>query len=311
MRVKRGLVWCVTVLTLFSPRAAICAVETFRVATYNLENYIDEPNATRPQPKSSIARAKIRQCSRGLTPDVLALQEMGSLGALQELRASLKSEGLEFPFWELVSGVDTNIHIAVLSRLPIVARRPHTNDTFLVGRRRASVSRGFAEVDIEVNPACKFTLLVAHLKSLRPVPVGDEADLRLEEARILRGIINDRLTTATDANLVVCGDFNDTQDSAPLKEIIGRGKLKLVDTRPAERSADSLSPPNAIPDLRNVTWTYHFSKNDTFSRVDYMLLSPGMSRSWVTNETFVLALPDWGLASDHRPLAATFRAGSR
>jgi endonuclease/exonuclease/phosphatase family metal-dependent hydrolase len=33
-----------------------------------------------------------------------------------------------------------------------------------------------------------------------------------------------------------------------------------------------------------------------------------MAREWVTNETWVLALPNWGVASDHRPLVATFEA---
>jgi endonuclease/exonuclease/phosphatase family metal-dependent hydrolase len=30
----------------------------------------------------------------------------------------------------------------------------------------------------------------------------------------------------------------------------------------------------------------------------------------VTNETYVLAAPNWGVASDHRPLVATFRTDS-
>ena len=33
-----------------------------------------------------------------------------------------------------------------------------------------------------------------------------------------------------------------------------------------------------------------------------------MAREWVTNETCVLALPNWGVASDHRPIVAAFDA---
>jgi endonuclease/exonuclease/phosphatase family metal-dependent hydrolase len=40
--------------------------------------------------------------------------------------------------------------------------------------------------------------------------------------------------------------------------------------------------------------------------VDYILLSHAMARHLDPAETRVLALPDWGLASDHRPLVATF-----
>src|SRR6202142_589775 len=104
---------------------------TFRVATYNVENYLDQPTEPRPQPKSAAARAKVRESIRALNPDVLALEEMGGLSAFMELRGSLKAEGLDFPYWELVSSEDTNIHVAVLSKLPIVARRSHTNEVFL------------------------------------------------------------------------------------------------------------------------------------------------------------------------------------
>jgi endonuclease/exonuclease/phosphatase family metal-dependent hydrolase len=287
------------------------AADTFRVATYNVENYLDQPTATRAQPKSAAAKAKIRESIRALNPDVLALEEMGSVSALQELRGSLRAEGLDFPHWEHVAGFDTNIHVAVLSKFPIVARRPHTNDNFLLNGRRFSVSRGFAEVDIQVNPAYTFTLIAAHLKSRRPVPAADEAELRLEEAKILRGIINERLTAKPDANLVVLGDFNDTKDSAAAKEVIGRGRFKLVDTRPAERNGDNAPNPNPAFEPRNVTWTYHYGKEDTYSRVDYILLSPGMAREWVTNQTCVLTLPNWGVGSDHRPLVAAFEAANK
>ena len=47
---------------------------------------------------------------------------------------------------------------------------------------------------------------------------------------------------------------------------------------------------------------------DTYSRIDYICLSHGMPREWVTNETYVLTATNWGVASDHRPLVATFEA---
>jgi len=52
------------------------AADTFRVATYNIENYLDQPTESRPYVKSSEARAKVRESIRTLNPDVLALEEM-------------------------------------------------------------------------------------------------------------------------------------------------------------------------------------------------------------------------------------------
>lgn len=284
--------------------------ETFRVATYNVESYLAEATETRSA-KSAEAKAKVRESIRALKPDVLALQEMGGTNALLELRDSLKAEGLDLPYWEHVAGFDTNIHVAILSKFPFTARRPHTDDSFLLSGRRFRVSRGFAEVDVRVNPNCSFTLITAHLKSRRPVPEADQAELRLEEAKLLREKIDARLAANPNARLVVLGDLNDTKDSASTRAVIGRGKRKLVDTRPAERNGDNAPTMSPAREPRNVTWTHYYAKEDSYSRIDYILLSPGLAREWVTNETYVLTLPNWGLGSDHRPLVATFEMGEK
>jgi endonuclease/exonuclease/phosphatase family metal-dependent hydrolase len=278
---------------------------TFRVVTYNVEGYLEAAAPGRPA-KRPESKRKVSEAIRALAPDVLALQEIGGTNALFELRDALKQEGLDLAQWELVDGADTNINVAVLSRFPFTARRPHTQESFLLGGRRFHLSRGIAEVDVQVNAGYKFTLIAAHLKSRRLVPQADEAEVRLEEARILRQKIDLRLAAEPEANLVVLGDLNDTQDSASTKLILGRGRTKLIDTRPAERvePADSSSNPERA--ARKVTWTHFFAKDDVYSRIDYILISPGMANEWVRQETYALTMPDWGVASDHRPILATF-----
>src|SRR2546430_4302639 len=54
--------------------------------------------------------------------------------------------------------------------------------------------------------------LAAHLKSRREVPEADEAELREQEAIVLRGIIDARLKANPAANLIVLGDFNDRSE---------------------------------------------------------------------------------------------------
>ena len=296
---------CLVAATLFY--SAAFAADTFRVAAYNLENYLAAPTESRPHPKSPEAKKKIRESIIAINPDVLALEEMGGTNALLELRASLKAEGCDFPFWEHVGGFDTNIHVAVLSRLPIVARSPHADENFLLDGQRFRVSRGFGEVEIQAATNFNFTLLVAHLKSRRPVPQANEGDLRLQEAKILRGIIDEKFSKNPDARLVVLGDFNDLKNSEPVKTIIGRGKTKLTDTRPAERNGDTASNENPRYEPHKITWTHHYGVEDSYSRIDYIFLSHAMTGRWLKDETYIATIPNWGVGSDHRPITAAFR----
>lgn len=288
---------------------AIAASGTFTVATYNLENYLIAPKETR-QAKPIEARARIQETLKTLNADVLALQEVGGTAALAELRTALEKEGLNYPQWEIVEGPDPFLNIAILSRYPIVARRPHPDESFLLNGRLFKVSRGFAEVDIKINARYVFTLMTTHLKSRRPVPQAGEADLREQEALRLREIIDTRLAANPALNLVVCGDFNDLKSSLSTRSLIGQGKTALVDLRPAEQVSDTGENPGGSRSLRHVTWTYFYAKEDTYSRIDFILTSRSMARDCYRKETSVLALPHWGEASDHRPIIATFFAGN-
>jgi endonuclease/exonuclease/phosphatase family metal-dependent hydrolase len=289
---------------------AIGAADSFTVATYNLENYLLENQGNRTA-KSAASKAKIRESLKALSPDVLAVQEIGGTNALLELVSTLRAEGLDYPHWEFVPGFDTNIQVAVLSRFPLSTRRPHSRESFLLNGRRFFTSRGIAEVEIRVNPSYSFTLINAHLKSKRAVGVADETELREQEAQRLREIIDARLAANPRLNLLVVGDFNDSKTANSTKVILGRGARALWDIRPAERNGDDQPNPNPAFPPRNITWTHYFAKDDVYSRIDYLLVSQGMAREWDSTGTYVLALPNWAVGSDHRPIIARFQAKER
>ena len=153
------------------------AQQIFRVATYNVENYILEPIQNRPL-KTKLARAKVVESILAAKPDVIALQEMGKKTALVKLQATLKAKGLNLPHMEHLSAFDPAIHVAFLSRYPFKKITRHDNESFLLNGRRLHVSRGFAEVRIAIGDY-SFSLITAHLKSKRKVSVADEAEMRL------------------------------------------------------------------------------------------------------------------------------------
>ena len=281
--------------------------QTFlRIASYNVENYL-KGTAPKGREKSAVSKAAVRESIRVINPDVLALQEMGDLDALGELRDSLRAEGCDFPHWEHITGCDADIHLAILSKFPFAARRPHNDESFLLHGRRFCVRRGFGEVDIEAAPGFAFTLITAHLKSANPAPEADEAELRLAEARLLREKIEARLAAAPETRLVVLGDFNDTPDSPVVRALIGPETNQLIDTRPAEGNGQALVRPGDAGAGRTIAWTNYHPREDTYARIDYVLVSRSLARDWLPGESYVLALPTWGIASDHRPVVAAFR----
>ncbi len=286
----------------------MAAADTFTVASFNVENYFLYKFGTR-KAKPAASRAKVREAILKIKPDVLALQEIGRRAALDELVAGLKAKGLSYPHIEWVQGPDPAIHLVVLSRFPIESRKAHSKVPYLLDRQRFEVSRGFGEVTIRVNANYKFTLLNAHLKSKRPVPRASEAEMRLSEARELRRIIEARLKANPNANLLVVGDLNDSPNRPPIRTLLGSKAPKLVDLRPFERNGDRAPHPTNTKFIpRRVAWTSFFWKEDSYSRFDYLIASAGLNRELHRAGTYVHAMADWGLASDHRPVVAEFFA---
>ena len=272
----------------------------FTAATYNLEFYVDAPTLGN-EPKSEPSRSIIRQSIRAMNPDLVALQEVGSTNALLELRAALKKEGLDFPHWQHVQGWDTNLHVAFLSKHPFTAIRHHTRESYLHRGRRFHVLRGFGEVELEFEKR-RLTFITTHLKSKRQTAEADQQEIRLEEARLLREKIDQHLQRNPQAHLIVLGDFNDGVGTPVYQTLLGRGKTRLIDTRPHERNGDSLPNPNPRYEPRRIVWTHYYAKEELYSRIDMILLSPSLQKYYRPDQSYVLALKDWGTASDHRPV---------
>ena len=159
---------CLLLAALWCPQ--FVHANSIRLATYNLNNYLamDRHVGTvwRPSyPKPEAAKTVIRQVIRQALPDILAVQEIGTLPFLEELRADLGQEGVHYPYAIHLAGADQVRHVAVLSKFPPVAVVKHNDLDFKYQNSRKRVKRGMLELMFERSDSSVFKLFVVHLKS--------------------------------------------------------------------------------------------------------------------------------------------------
>jgi len=279
------------------PRAAVPrATGDFSVATYNLQRYglhDRTGDGQRTDPKPPAERAAVAETIARLRPDVLAIQEIGHPGMLDQLLDDLRQRGCEYPYHDYLRRGVSEMNLALLSRFPIAASRHRLMDVYTIGGTTQSVLRGFLEADLDLGGGERLTIWIAHLKSRVFHPLG-QTEMRRNEARLLANYVRQALRSAPNSALIVAGDLNDTFNSAPLRLLRGaEDGPQLVDLRPAEE-------PGGV-------WTYFNRSEDSYERIDYLLASPGLARRLRPNSCRVYRAPPAADASDHRPVIAVFR----
>lgn len=274
--------------------------ETLTIATYNVENYTlanrMTPAGYRPDyPKPEEAKRALRAVIRSLNADVLALQEMGGRGFLEELRRDLATEGLIYPHAEILEAGEEPRHVAVLSRRPFESVRAHRDLAFRHGGRQETVKRGMLELGF-ATPDGTLTLFVVHLKSRYTDEAGDpmSAARRVGEAEAVRDRILTVFPQPEQARFVIAGDFNDGPASRTMRAIQTRGRTTISELLPAE-------------DSRGETWTHRYRKEDSYTRVDHLLISPSpaLRAQLRGGKAQIVDVPDVSGASDHRPVVVT------
>lgn len=272
--------------------------DALTIATYNVENYGPANRMTadgfRPNyPKPEEEKQALRQVLRAMDADVLVLQEMGPAEYLEELQRDLAAEGLVYPHRFLAVAADTERHVALLSRLPLV-RVQTLEPSHRYFRKLEPVKRGvlFAEVQTSRGPLALFGL---HLKSRRTERKDDPEgrEQRAGEAAAARDAMLKLFPDPAKARFLVLGDLNDVKTSRALRLLQKRGDLKVCESVSAV-------------DSRKEVWTYFYAREDTYSRIDYVLASPAL-RPDVLGDGRVYDGPGVEDASDHRPVLVYVR----
>lgn len=276
--------------------------ETLTVATYNVENYVAADRMVdgvyrKEYPKSEAAKQALRATIRGMNADVIALQEMGPRPYLDELRRDLAHDGLDYPYAELLEAADPERHVAVLSRRPFKAVRRHVDLSFVYFGKKELVKRGLLEVRLATEGG-ELTLFVVHLKSRFTDRADDplSAIRRAEEAEAVRERVLNIFPKPSEARFAILGDCNDVRASKPLRLLMQRGKTAIAEMLHAV-------------DSRGEAWTHFYRKEDSYSRVDYVLVSPALNALIPAPVARIYDARETSVASDHRPVVATFVLG--
>ena len=276
------------------------AADELTVMTWNVENYVAEDRMVAGEyrkefPKPEAAKTALRTAIREARPDVLALQEMGPDPYLEELQRDLAGEDAAYPYRALLDGPDPKRHVAVLSRVPLRRVTPHAEVPHQGGGVPNVVRRGVLEFTVDLGGR-EVALFVVHLKSRYTADPADPnaAAQRLGEAEAVRELLLRRFPQPGAAAFLLLGDCNDAPRSRPVQALLARGGTTLAELLPACDAAGD-------------GWTHHYRKEEVFSRVDYILVSPGLrsavAKTWVHDSPAVRA------ASDHRPVLVRLRAG--
>ncbi|MFO0629078.1 MAG: endonuclease/exonuclease/phosphatase family protein [Polyangiales bacterium] len=184
-----------------------------------------------------------------MNADAVAFQEVEGVTVLEAVRAALPEMG----YLPAIAGAADQRGIAcgLLTRLPVRGVEVHgvgelAFPAFQDGDPRPFAGRlhsrrGLLEVDLTLPDGSLLTVMVAHLKSARPVPRADAAGgslaldshyaaaegaaravvLRLAEALQVRSRVDARLHRDGRAQIAVLGDLNDNPEAVTVRAIAG------------------------------------------------------------------------------------------
>ena len=284
--------YCLLLAAVFCSQSAYA--NSIRLATYNLNNYLVMDRHVgavwRPSyPKPEADKTIIRQVIKQALPDILAVQEIGTLPFLEELRADLAQEGLDYPYAIHLTGADQVRHVAVLSKLSPVAVVKHNDLDFKYQNGRKLVKRGMLELSFERSDGSVFKLFVVHLKSrwsdVQTDPKSQQR--RSREAEACRNRIIERSYDLGVTDFMVVGDFNDHPSSATMRRFYRKGDFDIGALLPAS-------------DSRGEQWTYFYHKQVVYSLVDGFVVSGSLAPQVVAGAGHIVDIPGVLLGSDHR-----------
>lgn len=285
----------------------VCQVgfgRTTRVATYNLRNYLSmdrlvEGDFRKDYPKPEEEKTVVRESILEAAPDLLAVQEIGSLEFLRELRDDLAEDGLFYEGYFVLEADDQVRRIGALWKGYLeVVPVGHTDLSFRLFDQRQTPKRGMLELQVEEGGGYSFSVFVLHLKSKYTSDPRDSQSFkrRTREAQSSRDRILELFPDPSTSRFMIVGDLNDHRNSSAVRRFLARGDTIISDILPAV-------------DQSGLIWTHYYKKGGEYSLIDYMLASPGLQQT-ADLSSGILDNEHYYTGSDHRLVWTDIEAGT-
>lgn len=214
---------------------------------------------------SDTTRTNTATVLKKLKADICCLVEVENRDVLSSFNAEMLGVQ-KFPFNMSIDGNDDRgIDLGLLSNYPIKNIRTHIFDKEKSTSRSYIFSRDCLEVELEISAGKSLHILCNHLKSKGFSKSQLSSDTRRKlQANQIKKILNTNYNLNNDL-VVVLGDFNDTPDSKPLKELLATPDL--FDVLQLQFQNDN-----------NERWTYFYKK---LYQIDYILVSKALKNLFV------------------------------
>lgn len=308
--------FCVGASALLSTRAAPLTVVTYNIENYTIANRMADGVYYKEYPKPEAEKTALRVVLHSLNADVIALQEVGGQPFLDELLRDLKTEGLVYPFSVVLDSEDKDRKTAVISKIPFAEVKKNAVLTYTYFGGLMKVKRGLLQVRFATGGGenggnntgsggsgitggtggagggDELTLFVVHLKSrFTERPDDPTAALqRAGEAAAIRDRVLLECPYPEKARFMIVGDFNDGRTVRPVKAMLERGETTISQWLMAT-------------DSRGEVWSHFYRRNDSYSRVDHILVSPALMPKVRGGVGRICDISETLTASDHRPIA--------
>jgi endonuclease/exonuclease/phosphatase family metal-dependent hydrolase len=169
---------------------------------------------------SDTTRLNTAKVLKALKADVQCLVEVESRDTINSFSTDLLNT-LKFGYNILIDGNDPRgIDVGLLSKFPIKNLRTNIFAKEKPASKSFIFSRDCLEVELEIAAGKSLFLLCNHFKSKGFSASQATSDARRKlQANAVKDILKNRYNLKTDM-VVVLGDFNDTPDSKPLKDLL-------------------------------------------------------------------------------------------